>query len=135
MRKITPLLAILFFLLFNCSSDDDNASNNSNIQINPPNWIQGKWLLEDSSLGEMGWEFTSNDLIIINMSNEISHRGQLQFYIDAEQEVSTQEEITSNTYKLTSNYTAGQTTVYSFTKISETEISWDIIENSTYEKQ
>lgn len=124
----------MVFTLIGCSSDDGNSSN-SEIQINPPSWIQGTWLLEGSLIGDYGWRFTSNDFIIIQASSEISQRGQLETFLESGQDVSANDESTETTYKVTSNFPAGQTTVYSFTKISDTEISWNTVSNSVYTKQ
>lgn len=134
MKRILPILAILCIALSSCSSDDDSSSN-SQIQINPPSWIQGTWLLEGSLIGDSGWRFTSNDFIIIQASNEISQREQLETFLESGQDVSANDESTETTYKITSNFPAGQTTIYSFTKISDTEISWDTVSNSVYTKQ
>lgn len=134
MKKILPILAILIIALSSCSSDDD-SSDNSSIQINPPNWIQGKWLLEGSVVGDSGWRFTNNDFIIIQASNEISQRGQLEMFLGSGQDVSAIDETTESTYKITSNFPAGQTTIYSFTKVSDTEISWDSVSGSIFTKQ
>lgn len=134
MKKILPILAILIIALSSCSSDDD-SSDNSSIQINPPNWIQGKWLLEGSVVGESGWRFTNNDFIIIQANTEISQREQLQQFSNNGQDVSANDTSTDNTYSVTLNTIGGQSTTYSFTKISNTEISWDSVSSSIYTKQ
>lgn len=132
MKKILPILAILIIILSSCSSDDD-SSDNSSIQINPPNWIQGTWLIENSTT--IGFHFTSNDVIVIQSGVEISQRGQLELFSESGEGVSASEESTQNTYKLTSNFPAGQTTFYAFTKVSDTEITWDAVNNSIFTKQ
>jgi len=134
MKKILPILAILVIALSSCSSDDD-SSDNSSIQINPPNWIQGKWLLEGSVVGESGWRFTNNDFIIIQANTEISQREQLQQFSNNGQDVSANDTSTDNTYSVTLNTIGGQSTTYSFTQISNTEISWDSVSSSIYTKQ
>lgn len=135
MKKNISIILISLFLLMSCSSDDNGNSNSSAIQINPPSWIQGTWLLESSIIGESGWRFTSNDFIIIQTGVEISQRGQLETFLEAGQDVSASDKSTDITYKVTSNFLAGQTTIYSFTKISDTEISWDSSPNAVYIKQ
>jgi len=132
MKKTFKLLTLLLLVLSSCSSDDESNSN-SNIQINPPNWIQGTWLIEDSNT--IGFRFTSNDVIIIQSGAEISQRGQLEIFSESGQDVSANDESTQNTYRLTSNFPAGQTTIYAFTKISDTEITWDTAGNSIFVKQ
>ena len=135
MKKAISVLGIFLILLSSCSSDDNDGSNSSEIQINPPTWIQGKWLVEDSGMGDIGWRFTSNDFIIITAGSETSTRGQLETLLDSGQDVSTNNESSDTTYSITSNYPFGQTTIYSFTKVSDTEISWDTVSSSIYVKQ
>lgn len=133
MKKTFTLLTIFLLILSSCSSDDESNSN-SNIQINPPNWIQGTWLTGASTT--MGFRFTSNDVVVITLGGaEISQRGQLESVAETGQDVSANDEPTENTYKLTSNFPGGQTTIYSFTKISDTEITWDAVNNSVLIKQ
>ena len=67
MRKLLFLFTALLFI--SCSGDDDSSSNDTS--INPPSWIQGVWLAEDSlELGiESGYEFTKDDFCrVINTS-------------------------------------------------------------------
>jgi hypothetical protein len=113
-------------VLSSCSSDDYSTSN-SQIQINPPNWIQGKWLVDLITPGENGWRFTNNDFIIIQSSTELSQREQLQQFSNNGQDVSANDTSTDNTYSVTLNYFAGQSATYSFTKISNTEITYDAL--------
>jgi hypothetical protein len=120
-------------VLSSCSSDDYSTSN-SQIQINPPNWIQGKWLVDLITPGENGWRFTNNDFIIIQSSTELSQREQLQQFSNNGQDVSANDTSTDNTYSVTLNYFAGQSATYSFTKISNTEITYDVL-NIIYTKQ
>jgi hypothetical protein len=134
MKKIFPILAILMIALSSCSSDDDSTSN-SQIQINPPNWIQGKWLADVTTGGETGWRFTNNDFITIAANTEMSQREQLQLVSNNGADVSANDTSTDNTYSVTLNYPGGQSPTYSFTKISNTEIAWDIVPNAVYTKQ
>jgi hypothetical protein len=83
----------------------------------------------------VGFRFTSNDVIVIQSGSEISQRGQLELFSQSGQSVSASEESTQNNYRLTSNFPAGQTTIYAFTKISDTEITWDAVSNSIFTKQ
>jgi hypothetical protein len=132
MKKTIYFLTILLITLTSCSSDNDSSSN---ILINPPNWIQGKWLLEGSVVGESGWRFTSNDFILIQVNTEVSQREQLEQFSNNGQEVSASNTSSDNSYSVTLNSVGGQTITYSFTKISDTEISWNTIANSIYIKQ
>lgn len=133
MKKIFPILAILMIALSSCSSDDDSTTN-SQIQINPPNWIQGKWLVDVTISGENGWRFTNNDFIIIQSNTEMSQREQLQQFSNNGQDVSANDTSTDSTYSVTLNTIGGQSTTYTFTKISNTEITYDVL-NIIYTKQ
>lgn len=124
MKKII-FLALAISTLFGCSSDSSSPSNQS-IQINPPSWIQGTWL-QGLTLTS-GFRFTSNDVIVIQFGTEQSVRGQITL-------ISASDETTQNTYKVTSNFPSGQTIIYSFTKISDTEIRWDAVPTSIFTKQ
>jgi len=44
MKKNLFSVFMLVVVLFSCSSDD--GDNNSSIQINPPQWIRGTWLID-----------------------------------------------------------------------------------------
>ena len=136
MKKLFVFLTIsvLTLSLGSCSADDEDL-NASSIQIKPPSWIQGKWLLEDSGLGEMGWRFTSNDFIIIQANSELSQREMLQNLLDNGGDVSASDNSTNDTYSVTINSLGGQSVTYSFTRISGDEITWDSVANSIYRKQ
>lgn len=134
MKKIITLLTFLTFILSSCSSDNDDSFD-SNIQIEPPNWIQGKWLLEGSVAGESGWKFTNNDFIIIQANTEVSQREQLQQFSNGGQDVSASDSHSDTEYTVTLNSIGGQTTIYSFSKISDSEITWENVSNSSYKKQ
>ncbi len=130
MRKLLCIFAVIS--LFSCSKEDDNNSSNS---INPPDWILGTWLIDDSAF-ELGWKFTSNDVVIIQIGGiQISQKGNIDFYLENGQEASTTEEYTNETYSLKLILPAGQSVTYNFTKISNTEIQWDGAPNQTYYKQ
>jgi hypothetical protein len=62
--KLTYGLFISLMIFTSCSSNDDgNSNNNSNIELNPPAWIQGVWVNERYPNG--GFKFTSNNMIRI----------------------------------------------------------------------
>ncbi|TXD48160.1 MULTISPECIES: hypothetical protein [unclassified Polaribacter] len=135
MKKTIYFFTILLITLSSCSSDND-SSLNSKILINPPNWIQGKWLLEGgSAVGESGWSFTNNDFIIILANTEMSQRELFESLLNNGGEVSTSDVSTENSYSVTLNSPQGITVIYSFTKVSNTKITWDRISNSIYNKQ
>ncbi|KEY18716.1 hypothetical protein [Kaistella antarctica] len=135
MKKLILIFGILTFslILTDCSRENE-SSNSAEIKINPPNWIQGTWLLENPNTN-IGFRFTTNDVVIIQSGAELSQRGQLELFKNSGQSVSASNESSENIYKLISNFPGGQTTIYSFTKISNTKIKWDAVTNSVYTKQ
>lgn len=119
-KQIIRASIFLFIITTSCSSNNDNDSNTS-IQINPPTWIQGTWL--ESVDPDIGWRFTSNDIISIISNVEMSQKEQLELGANNGQDVSVEEEITSDYYSVQLNYPAGNTVNYYFEKLSETQIS------------
>ena len=121
MKKHILILFLLMTVLYSCSSDDEGVAN-SQIQINPPSWIQGTWFLEGSEI-ESGYKFTSNDFIIINLNIESSQRQQLKLFsgVDSDVEVSALDSSSENSYSITLNF-PGTSFNYTFDRISDTEI-------------
>ncbi len=91
--------------------------------------------MDDTGLGEIGWRFTSNDFIIIQVNSELSQREMLQSLLDNGGDVSASDNSTDETYSVTLNSIGGQSVTYSFTQVSIDEISWDTVANSIYSKQ
>lgn len=121
MKNIKLFIAILFTVLIaSCSSDSDNNSN-SNIEISPPSWIQGTWL--ESIDPDIGWKFTSNDIISIIGGVEMSQKEQLELGANNGQDVSVNEDSSDNYYSVQLNYPAGNTVNYYFEKLSDTQIT------------
>ena len=135
MNKIILLFATFLILNLTSCSTDDSSGNSSVIQINPPSWIQGKWLQPSAQSLEAGYRFTSNDFIIIQANVELSQRQQLQTFLDNDQNVSASDSFTDSTYEVILNYLGGQSVTYSFTKLSDTSITWDRAPSSIYDKQ
>ena len=119
--------------LTSCSSDD----NNSNISygISPPDWIKGEWLLEGSIVDKSGFRFTNDDLIQIAPFLETSQKALYKQTNDIGQNVTTTEVKNENSYTLKATFSQGQTFTFGFTKISNTEITWDAVPNAVYKKQ
>ena len=126
------LLIIILVLTVSCSNSSDNNSSSS-IQINPPDWIIGTWLAGNST--NIGWRFESNDVISLITVGEISLREEVEFWLDAGEEASANDSSTNDSYRLDRNFPAGQTTIHVFTKISDTEITWESGPGSVYVKQ
>ncbi|MCK0114966.1 hypothetical protein [Gelidibacter sp. F63206] len=131
MKNIFILFLTIAF--FSCSSNDDNSSNDNNL-INPPNWIQGTWLLETSPITS-GFRFTSNDFCLISSTSEICNKETLKLYQGSQVITNVKEKISSGNYEL--SITIGSSIqTYRFEKVSSTEIRWlDIGVNAIYTKQ
>jgi|AntRauMFilla1563_2_1112583.scaffolds.fasta_scaffold102701_1 hypothetical protein len=120
MKTKFPLLAILIIALFsNCSSNEDSTSN-SQIQINPPSWIQGTWRQAN---GGVGFKFTNNDFITILPGSETSQRQLLM--TSSNLGASASDESTATTYDIRLNFPAGQSAIYSFELSSDNTLRWD----------
>ena len=140
MKKIILLIAFTS-LLFSCSSDSDNSSNNTiNCQtLHPPTWIQGTWIKQNSPVGTYtGYKFTTDDVIdIFSQSNSNSRKFQLDFYCNSNVNYTVTENTTPTSYFLEINWSGIAT--YNFIKISATTIELvndnDPINASYYIKQ
>lgn len=123
MKKIILLIAFTS-LLFSCSSDSDNSSDNTNNcqTINPPTWIQGTWIKQNSTVGTYtGYKFTSDDAVdIFSQSNSYSRKYQIDFYCNSNVNYTLLENITPTSYFLEINW--GGIVTYNFIKISDTTI-------------
>lgn len=125
MKKII-LLLIFTTLLHSCSSDSNNDNPGTNINncqtLNPPAWIQGTWIKQNSSAGSYtGYKFTSDDVIDIgSQSFSNSRKFQLDFYCNSNVNYTVTENTTPTSYFLEINWSGIAT--YNFAKISDTKI-------------
>ena len=122
MKKLLFLFTIVLSAVA-CSSDDD-TSGSSNVSINPPSWIQGSWA-EDIDI-DSGHRliFKTNDFCIKNMSQTIC-QAEVYSEVNNSSDVEVTEEKSNNYYNLSIN-ASGSISEYSFSKISETEIYYEM---------
>lgn len=132
MKKLWAIL--LVFALFSCSKEDEssktnNNSNNtnnassSNVSVNPPSWIIGKWIFEYSTPStEQGYEFRNNTFIQIPTSGSEIDWGQ-RVQQPQSGSSSLTDDLTNNTYSVHVEM-GGSTTTYSFKKIDSDTIDW-----------
>ncbi len=139
MKKLILLITIIT-LLFSCSNSDNSDTNNNNCQtLQPPSWIQGTWIKQNSPVGSYtGYKFTSDDVIdIFSQSGSNSRKFQLDFYCTSNVNYTVTENITPTSYFLEINW--GGIATYNFTKISATTIELvndnDPVNASYYIKQ
>ena len=118
MKHLSTLLLITLFFV-SCSSDDDNSSSSSSDgYFNPPSWIQGTWM-SDESVVDYGFIFTDNNFIQIAGASETNYNE--LFNMQPSTDVNVNED------KSDSGYTVrivieGSINIYKFNKLSETSI-------------
>ena len=121
MKKLLFLFSALLFI--SCSGDDDSSSNDTS--IDPPSWIQGVWLYEDTlELGiENGFEFTKDDFCSVTGTTKMCNKASFDLMINTPNvEVNVYEEISDDRYFLELTY-YNLTVEYEFFKVSSTRIS------------
>lgn len=121
MRKV--FLILLTVLCISCSKDDE--SSNSAISINPPQWVQGNWAYSGYEDNGAIFRITSNDVVFIANTAEMSYKGQMEDIAKAGGDVSVDEVISTEMYEVTFNMSQGFSQTYTFEKVNETTIMWD----------
>ena len=120
---ILTITITLFFL--NCSNTvnwDGNIEPSNNTYFSPPSWIQGEWSNNENQY--YTFKFTNNDFIInYDSSTGIGVSYNERINILGTTNLSASERITSTSYSITILHLKTNTTIYSFDKISENEIS------------
>ena len=122
MKKLILILTITT-VLFSCSNSDNSGNNSNNCQtLQPPGWIQGTWIKQNSPIGSYtGYKFTTDDVIdIFSQSSSNSRKYQLDFYCTSNVNYTVTENTTPTSYFLEINWSGIAT--YNFTKISATTI-------------
>lgn len=128
--RILFYLFSLFFIL-SCSGDDNNSGpSDSDSFFNPPEWIQGKWLVDDPNM-TFGFEFTHDNFIIVQTGANINYGETLQMQEDLGVNVSTQEDISDSEYEV-KIFIQGTSTTYRFKKINANTIEF---QNTNFYKQ
>lgn len=129
MKKL--ILLFLSITFFSCSGDDDSSSSQSNSFFNPPEWIHGKWLVDDLNM-TFGFEFTHDNFIIVQTGANINYGEILQMQEDLGVNVSTQEDISDSEYEVKIFIHQGTSTTYRFKKINANTIEF---QNTNFYKQ
>lgn len=122
MKKVVFLFSI--FVLLSCSSSDE-SSNNSD--FNTPAWIQGTWKYSDSGVG---FKFSPNNIIILTSPSEQSLQGLIDLGRKGGQTVSVDETTSDNSYSVKLNFYGGQSTTYTFKKLSDSAIEYELYGNA-----
>lgn len=114
MKKLLYLFVLTS--LFSCSNSDDSSDSGKN-SINPPAWIQGKWVM-GSGDAQSGYEFKSNDWCSFLSGTSTCWKDAID---KSNGQTKIDETITDNSYimKLT---VGGITQTYTFLKMSATKI-------------
>ena len=120
MKKISILL--LLVLVCSCSKSDDSG-NSGSTSINPPAWIHGIWIQENSTVGN-GYIFTNKDFLLKGSGwGNTSFASSVELTNASGGNASVHETITSNSYNIDIDLGV-QIHIYHFNKISTTKIEW-----------
>lgn len=126
MRKIYFLLSLV--LIFqSCSSDDNSSKSDFNI----PYWLQGIWKQD----GGVTFNFTTNDICSTYVGVAQCQEELINFARKGNIAVNVVEIITDNSYSAEIKYSKGQSTTYTFRKISTNKIEYVNVAGSVLIKQ
>ena len=115
---------LLFTVACLSCSKDDAASKKVN-SINPPSWIQGSWKAEGAGGTSItGFRFTSSDMILLGLV-DMSYKDNVNSIKESGGEANIEEDISSENYEISIDFSMGASIDYSFSKIDENTISWD----------
>lgn len=121
MKKLL-IIALSTITMVACSRDDNG--DNKNGAINPPSWIQGDWVSENTT----GYTFTKDNFCLSVGPSKVCYKGDAHKVIN--------QESTADTYKVTFQLVGASqvTNEFEFKKISDTQIK-DIKNNSLYTRK
>jgi len=123
MKKLMLLLTFVS-TLYSCSHSDNSTNNVNNncATLNPPSWIQGTWIKQNSPTGSYtGYKFTTGEVVdIFSQSSSSSRKYQLDFYCTSNVHYTVTENTTPTSYFLEINWSGVAT--YNFAKITATKI-------------
>lgn len=114
------LYVLTAFLIFSCSSSDEGLNKSD---FNPPAWIQGTW--NDEFGSGAGFKFSTNNIIILVPPSEQSLQGLITLGRTGGQTATVEETISNTSYSAKLNFYGGQSTTYTFNKLSDTELEYE----------
>ena len=110
------LVLFLLSITLSCSTEDNEQLVKS---INPPSWLQGEWVYNESVF-QPKYEFKQDDMIRkISIVSYVSIKERINEAVSQNLSVDIEEEITTNSYKLYINI-AGEEDLFYFEKIDST---------------
>lgn len=121
MRIATTLTAITAILFLGCASSDDSSSSNLST-INPPDWIEGTWLLEEPNQAS-GFRFADDDFCSVVLSAQNCFKESIRLTENAGSANNVVEVVADDSYSIEITM-ASQTVTYKFKKLSDTQIEW-----------
>ncbi|WP_034889622.1 hypothetical protein [Gillisia sp. Hel_I_29] len=103
------IIYLLIITSISCSTNDDTSA--AKTSINPPDWIHGSWKVENVTNNTSGFQFTSNDIILLSGSVNISHKEQIATYSNIDYDISVKEWISNDDYSVDFNYPQGMSVI------------------------
>ena len=119
--KITLSILFIGFMFTACSKDDeeDDVQQTTGAKhLNPPAWIQAKWMDHSDPNLPTGYEFTEDDMLTIVGSNSVSVKATLT------DDDNISENSTNTSYQFTITHTASNnsTESWQFTLLDPTHL-------------
>ena len=117
---------IIFLALLSISCSEELEEQIDALEVNPPSWIQGNWIVTEGTSGNQAWKFSPDAAFKIDEEgNEISVLLAATILSGLTGEKVTVDEFKNpTTYSITIRMeTTDQ--IYRFSKISDSELSWD----------
>ena len=118
--KITLTILLIGFVFASCKKDDDDDTQQTTgaKHLNPPSWIQAKWMDNSDPNLPTGYEFTADDMLTIVGNNSVS----LKASLTGDDDIS--ENSTSSSYQFTVTHTAtnNSTESWQFTLLDPTHL-------------
>ena len=88
------------FILACSSNDDDSASDDVNIEINPPTWIHGTWTAENPTAEASKFLFTKSNVYQYHEDGMYSYAEMIELYRLNGSSVIVEEEVEDDYYSL-----------------------------------
>jgi len=126
MKKLILLFSLLVILTA-CSTSDNEENSKDN--FNPPDWIIGSWRSDNGTM----YTFRNDDIICTSEGNRVSYKDKVAFLKSGKSTYSITETKTNDSY-IAEFKVSNKTTIFSFSKISDTKITSNEHLSGNYKK-